>query len=323
MPPPLKSVLALLVLASSLLAAPPPGATAADPYIPNDAEAVLFLHVRKALDSPLVRKRFAAEAKELVLKAPGSDFLTALGVDPLKDVESITLAGPGRLASPPRGVAVVRGRFDAQAIDAAADGYAQKHPAALKIDKQDGRRIYEARLAGDKDVPPLFGCVLDKDVAVLSPSRTYVVEAIAKQAGKKKPVVSRTLQPLLSKADAAQTAWWVGVVSRELKQDLTKNPQLRGLALLQSFAGGAMLADDVSFRTRLQTANPRTAQELGQALENGRGLLGLLAQNNRDLQGIAGLVQGTKVSLARSAVVVEGTVGGDQMERVISGGKKR
>src|SRR5262249_46225495 len=156
--------------------------------------------VRQLADAGATQKLLADGLKTLLNQnSAARELLSALGVDPLKDVDTITLGGAVRLASLPRGMAIVRGRYDLTRIQAAADDYAKKNPASLKIQKQEGKIILEARDKSDKKVPPVYAAFLDPQVLVLSLSRNYVVGANARQTTKKEPVFNKALQALVGK----------------------------------------------------------------------------------------------------------------------------
>src|SRR5262249_17914363 len=103
---------------SILLACPISGADA-DKFLTNDAEVVAFINVRRVLDSDLVKNSLLEELKR-ALKRSGSahEIFTAGGIDPFKDVASVTFCGPARFAFPPRGLTIVRGSFDLDAVHA-------------------------------------------------------------------------------------------------------------------------------------------------------------------------------------------------------------
>ena len=74
----------------------------------------------------------------------------------------------------------VRGRFDLPRIQKAAADYARKNPTTWKIQKLDAALLYESKPV------PFFACFLDGETLILSSSRIYIQEALAKQAGTKK-----------------------------------------------------------------------------------------------------------------------------------------
>src|SRR5688572_7322408 len=125
----------LLLPAAFLLGlAPLTRAAEADPYLPDDARGVAHLNVRAALDAAFVKKYLREWVRTAVQGGGGAlpRLLADFGLDPLRDVDRITLAWPGNLTTE-HAVAVVRGRFDPAKVRAAAAARAKTHPDALKL----------------------------------------------------------------------------------------------------------------------------------------------------------------------------------------------
>src|SRR5262249_27296941 len=112
---------AILALAAAALLAGPAAAADVNRYLPDDTEVVVFVNVRQLLDSPLVKKH-ALEQVRAALKdnAGGQKFFGAVGLDPLRDISSVTLAAPGSDVQN-RALFIVSGNFNVERIHAAAD----------------------------------------------------------------------------------------------------------------------------------------------------------------------------------------------------------
>ena len=89
--PPRKT--ALTALAVALLALPARAADA-EKYLPEDARAVISFNVRQFLDSPLIKK--ANLEKALASDEEAQKVLKDIGLDPLKDVDRLVIAGAGK-----------------------------------------------------------------------------------------------------------------------------------------------------------------------------------------------------------------------------------
>src|SRR5262249_22244014 len=123
----------------------PARAADADKYLPADARAIVFVNVRQTLDAPLVKKKGQDLIKAaLEQNADGQKMLSAAGVDPIKDVSSITLVTTGAPTDPEKALVIVHGSFDLEKAQAAAEDYAKKNPGRLKITKEDGLILYES-----------------------------------------------------------------------------------------------------------------------------------------------------------------------------------
>src|SRR5262245_27654260 len=87
------SLLSLFALAVSAATLP---AADVDKYLPADTEMVLTINIRQILDSALVKKEALGMLTDLIQGSEeAKTTLTKLGLDPLKDIDRLTVAGPG------------------------------------------------------------------------------------------------------------------------------------------------------------------------------------------------------------------------------------
>src|SRR5262249_50193462 len=133
--PSFRNLRLLALTLSAFVAAAPVRAVEPDKLLRDDAEAVLVVNVRQILDSPLVHKHALEQAKA----APQTDpqlrqWIAASGVDPLKDVTTLTLSTAGGANG--KVLMVVRGKFDLDKVKTAADDFAKKNPGKLKITEE-------------------------------------------------------------------------------------------------------------------------------------------------------------------------------------------
>src|SRR5712692_7857713 len=100
-----------LALAGVLLA----GAASAaevDKYLPDDSQFVLCVDVRQILDAKLTKTYALEKIKDGFKKSAEAERLfKGIGLDPLKDIHSITVAGVQPGAEHKR-LVIVRGSFD-------------------------------------------------------------------------------------------------------------------------------------------------------------------------------------------------------------------
>src|SRR5205085_2724204 len=78
-----------LALAAAVLSPAARGADV-DKYLPADAELVISVNVRQILDSALVKKYGQAQAEAAIKKGEAQKLLSTIGLDPLKDITTIT-----------------------------------------------------------------------------------------------------------------------------------------------------------------------------------------------------------------------------------------
>src|SRR5262249_9473808 len=106
-----------------------------DPLLPPDSESYVSVNVRQVVESPLFQKQLPAPLKQ-ALEEDGGDKLKpphkALGIDPFRDVDRLTMASPGGVEAD-RGLIIARGTFDVAKFKAKAEEAARDNPDALKL----------------------------------------------------------------------------------------------------------------------------------------------------------------------------------------------
>jgi hypothetical protein len=103
--------------------------------------------------------------------------------------------------------------------------------------------LIQARVPGEDD--SWFLALVEKGILVISPSRAYVREALAKAAGKQEPELNKRISALLQEVDPKQTAW---LVVNDRGEDL-------------AIRGGFRLTDDCKAEIVITAASEQAAKE--------------------------------------------------------------
>jgi len=316
--------LALLGVFASLALVRSTPAAEADPLLPADCQLVASVQLRQLADASAVKKYLLPGLKDLALKdADLTKLLKAVSIDPMKDIDRAIIAGPA-VVEADKTLLILRGRFDLARIHAGADDIARRDAAALRIQKEGDRRLYQLK-AQDEAVPASFLCFLDKETAVASPARALVLDAIARKDGKKPAAVSKALGTLLARIDGQASAWFACLVSDDLRGQMSATGEAQDLASsLQTLRGTVTVGDGVQADFVIQTDNAKNAVEIRKFTEGVKGIL-ILAVMNRDKQygGLwADLLSALKVASDKEAVVVKGQVSAAQIEKSLQDVKK-
>ena len=181
-------------------------AVSADNRIPSDAEVVVSVNVSQILDSDVFKKYAKAELEKALLNPNVTKELTAIGLDPLKDVHKLLITSAG--TEKPKVLIVAYGKFDVDKMEAAAKKAAEDKPDELKIATEDGKTIYEGKGGDGKD----FYAYLDpKGNAVLaSTEKDYLLTAIAH----KSEGPSKEMQDVLSKVGGKESIWLAALITQ-------------------------------------------------------------------------------------------------------------
>jgi len=286
-------------------------------WLANDSEIVVSVNVKQMLNSAAVKKEGLEPLKGLIagnehLKA----VLDAIGLDPLKDLHSITLSGSATSAKDVKALVVVRGKFDLEKVQTAAEKFAKKSPDDLKVLKDDKGTLYEVKA---NDMALVAGFV-DSTALVLTPSKEMTLEAI-KNGGKKEAKVNKDLKSAMAKFDGKESIAIAMVVNDELKKALGKLPQAAEIApKLQTVTGAITLTDSASTILTINTDDAKTAGKTIMLVKQLKALGELMVLNNEEVGPIAQeMLNALKIEQAGSSVTATLKVTKEMVEKA---GKK-
>ncbi|MCS6851632.1 MAG: hypothetical protein NZ700_10750 [Gemmataceae bacterium] len=294
-------------------------AAEADLYLPADAALVWNINVQQLLGSAVAKEYLLDIIKSAIQdNQQVRAVLESLGFDPLRDVTSVTIAGPNLEGKSDKGLVIVRGRFNLPKFHARAEE-AAKQGTLVKVHSTPEGRIYEVTPPDEKQ--PIYGALLDGGVLVLSPNKSYVSEALERKAGKKAPGISQELRDLLAKADFQQTMSFVAL-GETLGQVPIGDPEKTKAAAsrIKTLMASMHVTDQVKMELVLAAKNPADAKELSKGASTGiqqlKGFISLFAASQPDLAPLIDVANTFKVSSAGNAVTITGHVNKESIEKL-------
>jgi len=306
---PRKALCGLLGLTLVLSAAP---ARAAEPskYVPADAEMVLHVNVQQLLSSQL-GKKFALPPIQQALKGnkEAQQLLTVLGLDPLKDISSITISNADQTGD--KAQVALRGKFNLDKIHATAQKVAEDKKDAFKISKVGGKPLYESEQPGKT----VYGGFADEGTLVVSPSRDYVVDALNGKTGK----INKGLADAITLVDGKHSLLAAIVVTDELKNLAGAQPDAAALVKkLKAVGAGINVTDAIGVALKVRTTEPKAAADLGEAVNKAKVLLASFGQTNEDAAPFVNEILKTlKVKTQRNDLSVEFKLSEEVVEKAI------
>ncbi len=300
-----------------------------DRHYPESTEQVVILNVRQFLSSKLVTKRIGLELIRQALKAQVevSDVLDGLGLNLLKDVDTITIAGPE--SGEGAGLLIVKGRFDVEKFRAQLRASEKEHPNTIKsklIQAKNGRKhlIYELTLEALES--PLLVGIADQTTILGATSQQYLLDGLSVKAGQKAKIANKKLLPILAKLTEKHT---LGIAT--IGNPLTISFEGAGIELsketnqilnsIKTITGGIFIDDDVQIQLSLTTADAKSALTLRKNVEVGIGavrtLVGALVKSEAKWQPLADLVGSFKVNALGRVVSIRGSLSGDGLKKLI------
>jgi hypothetical protein len=303
-----RGCLVVLVLAAPAAARPEP-----DRLTPADAEVVLTVNVRRMLQAPVVQKH-ALDPLKLLLRRNDElrRLLEAAGLDPLKDVDTISLSTSGNPTAGGKLLAVVRGRFDPDKARTAAAEYARKNPGRLK----DLPGTEPAMWQITSDGKSLFAAFADKNVLVMTASKEDTA-AVVRRADQPPQALTKDMQAALDQIKDCESAWLAMTVTGPMRQLLKNDELAREFAdAVQSVTGSLDLGDDARLELVVHTNSPAAAGRIKDKLDDLMKLATFLAAGkDSGSRVVKEVIDGIKVDTERSDAAVRLRLTDAQIER--------
>lgn len=320
---------ALCLTVAALLPAAPSRAAEVDKHLPEDTEIFVEVNFKQLFSSALFQKLGLDFYKELLKEnADIQRILDSVGFDPLKDLERILIAGPGGGDSD-KGLFILYGRFDRTKLEAKAKELVQK----AKKDQNDlVRELVAKGASGDKytfyelnipDIETVYVSMLDKGPLLVAPGKDYLIDALEKAAGKKKPgLKNKDLQTVLEKMEGTQTITVAGLGQALSQSSPTDADQIKAIfERTEAISGGVVLANDIKLElkaaAKTEDAARQIKDELVKAADMARMFLNNLVATQKELAPLAAIAKSVKVSAADKIVTIKGEVSAEVLEQAL------
>lgn len=310
-------------LAVALTAAP---ARAADPdkMLPGDADTVAYINVKQLIGSDVIKKYALEQIKQALAGQDAKKLFDEMGLDPLKDIETIWAGSSGKDASDMKALLVGHGKFDADKLLKAAEAAAKKDGDKFSIIKDGGTTLFKFQ---PDQGNPLYGTVVD-DTTVIAGTDKKIVAAALEQ---KKAKLSDDLTALVKKQDEKSTMFVTSVVKG--KFDNVKLPQQlpidlsgfeKALPSTNSMSIVINVTGDIKLEVTMGMKDEDSATDMGDAMakliDGIKGLVPLAAAADPKAKPLVEVVKTIKSDVKKKDVVVTGTVTGDNIGKMINPG---
>lgn len=310
----------ILLIAGVVLAlALPLRAAQVDKYLPEDTEIAVVVNAKQLLDSPLIKKHFLKQIREVIKSNDQTtEILNDLEFDPINDLSSITVALT-MLGSDAKGLIIAHGDFDKSTFEDKATEVAQgMGKNVLKIHKEEGCKVFELNVAGGGKA--LFIGVVDDNTIVASPEKQNVMDAFAKGEGKKDGTVKKEIQELIEQVDPKQSMWFAATASAFLNGDLSRDERARkNLEKVNGITAGITVQRGIRATFTIAANSGDSARELAQEIKMGleqmKGILPVLAEQNKELAPFVDTVGSLRVHIEGSTVTLRGEITEELVEK--------
>jgi hypothetical protein len=284
------------------------------------SEVVLNINFRQILGSELMKKGGTDALKGILAGNEDAKRITDVtGIDPFKDLDSVTLSATVDDPKSPKVLLVVRGKFNQKKIHEAAEKFAEKEADKLKLVKEDDKQLYEIK-SNDK---PLVGAFQDSNTFVLTHSKEATLTAL-KSAGRESVKVNKNLEPALKPVTGKESLVVALVVGDELKKQLEKAPQAKELApKLQSVLAQITLTDGASTVVTVNTEDAATAKKVQILANQAKGLGQVLAAGNEQFGPLATeVLNAIKMNIEKGTLTISLNITPEMIKKAAAGGDK-
>jgi hypothetical protein len=298
-------------------------ANAADKLLPDKSEIVASVDLKALAGSELATKFDVEKHLRAYLKSQPQalEILTALNLDPIKDLHSITIGaaglpapGAGQQKLPDELLIIVHGNFDPDRIQAALAAHAGANSSKLSITEQGKFKIYEF-----KEKEPLFASLVDSKTIVASPKKECVVSALQKASG----TLNSAAAGILGKINDKAAVWGILAITGSLKDAIKNNPQAAAAANLEGTSLTINVGGDIKLEILLHTTDAAAAKEMRSQVEAGFGFAKGFLQGNPDVPPVVGdLVNAIRFGEKGSSVSINLDISADALQKIVDSAKK-
>jgi hypothetical protein len=287
--------------------------------LPADTQALIRFNFRAMIDSPLAKKMGIEKATEVIKSVPGGEILAEMGFDPLKDIDSITIAAPGG-GDMEKGLIIVVGKFKAEKLVAKANEEAKNNKDKVKTHKAGDKTIFEVKEFIFGQQVPIFYMIASNTI-LASTQKDYLEKALA-NAGSK--LANKDFSALVEKLDPNLAISMVAV-SSAFPSKAIPEPAKAIIEGIDSIGGGIGVDKDVTLSVNVFTKDEDSAKKLKDTMDQGMaqalGFLGLMAAQQKELTPVLEFVKSMKTSSKAKMMSLEGKLPGKMIEDAILGSK--
>ncbi|CAN5121392.1 hypothetical protein BH11PLA2_BH11PLA2_17040 [soil metagenome] len=266
----IRSVAAAAVVAVSVAA--PARAADIDPLIPAESKQVMRLNIKQILESDIIKKYALNQIKQAMEGADASKALKELGLDPLKDIDTLNAGFWGDDPQNMHGLAILKGKFDPAKLFEAVDKAIKKDGDKVSIVKEGDVKLI--KIVMDKVPEPLYASMADDKTILLATDKKIVLEAIkASDAKATKSGVQKELSELVAKMDDKASMYYVGLTGKI--GDIPDNPIFEDTVKLkkqlESMESSAMMirvSGDVAIEAHMNMKDAASADDFGSTIKD-------------------------------------------------------
>jgi hypothetical protein len=305
-------------------------AQAVDPKIlPNDTEVVIQLNLKQMLDSEMAKANKAILEKAMeaarakIDESPAKKYLDKAGFDPLKDLYSVTIAGPAA-KDLDSGFIVVEGKFDVEKFTAAAEDAAKENGDALKVHKVGGKTVFEITPNGEKTV---FASLINPSTLVAASNKEGLSEGISRLGGGRTSKLNNSFKAILPTVSGKQSfsmAMTANVLNNGLKEAPIPPNQdaMDTLKQIDAMSFAVTLGKSIEISGTLIAKDADSAKKMAAMGNVGllfiKGMAGQKAKEDQKLQPAVDVLNTVRIADTAERVTLRAEITQDNLEKLMA-----
>ena len=314
-----------LAVVAALALAPTARAAEPDKLIPADADTVISVNVKQILDSDVIKKYALAQMKQFLQGNDAQKFFNEIGLDPLKDVEKIVVAGSGKDQTDIKGLIIVHGKFDAEKMYKRAEAETKKDPDKFSLVK-DGKDVMFKFQPDNGN--PVYGTVVDDTTIIVGTEKKIITTALAAANGDAKPKLDKKVAGLIGKMDDKASVWVVAVLQGKLDNAKIPGGQAQNvqnqLQNIDTVTAVVRVTADLTVDVTIGMKDEGSADEMGKAVDEVitqlKGFAPLLAANDPKMKPLADAAKSLQSRIKGRDVIISAKVPGSAIGELLRQG---
>jgi hypothetical protein len=203
-------------------------------------------------------------------------------------------------------------KFESKALE-----LAKEKSTVMKAVVVDGHKLLEIKPGEDK---PAFAALIDKNTMIIASDKATILDAFDRSSGKKKVALKKELLALLEKVNQNQSMWMVAPGSVFAKSPLAEDDKAKKIIeKIDNINLGLNLNEDFTMAMAIVTKSADAAKEIAEELKNGleqvKGILALVAGQQKEVAPLVDIVGSMKVSTESNTVTLKSEVSHDLIEK--------
>lgn len=272
----------------------PTRAAEVDNLLPSETESIIFFNVRQILDSDLMKKYAIGQVKQALEGNDAQKMLKQIGLDPLKDIERVTVGSWGKDKDDMNAVIIVRGKFEPEKLFNAAKDYAKNNGDKMSIVEEGDYKLI--KFTPENQPKPFYASVADEKTIVGGSDKKLVTAALTAAMKGTKPTIKKDLAALMLKQDEKASMFACGLVEGKINE-LPPNVNIPGvdsaklskqLEKMKDFSMTLRLSTDVNLELTAGMKDADAADDFGgtvnQLIDTVKNFLPLLAGNKPEMK---------------------------------------